>query len=65
MYSIDETFLFTVETDALDHSIAASMNQSGKPVAFLSSSLSTSKRKHSSIEKETQDIVEALSKWGR
>ena len=51
-YSIDETVPFTEETDVLYLSIAASRNQSGKPVAFFLRILSTRERKHSSIEKE-------------
>lgn len=63
VYSIYETVPLTVETDASCHTVAASLNQSGRPVAFFSRTLSTSERKHCCIEKEAQATVEALRKW--
>lgn len=53
----------TVETDASEHSIAATLTQNGRPVAFFSRTLNDSEKKHSSIEKEACAIVEALRKW--
>lgn len=53
----------TVETDASDFAIAATLNQKGRPVAFFSRTLTASERGHASIEKEAQAIVEALKKW--
>ena len=46
-----------------EHTIAATLNQSGRPVAFFSRTLSNSERHHSSVEKEAYAIVEALRKW--
>ena len=60
LYSIDETVLFTVETNASYHSIEASLNQSSRPVAFFSS---TTEWKPSSLKKETQAVVAVLHKW--
>ena len=60
---IDEDLPFTVETDASDFAIAATLNQNSKPVAFYARTLSSTEQKHSSIEKEAYAIVEALRKW--
>ena len=49
---IDETKLLTVETNASDFAIAATLNQNGKPVAFHVPTLSASEQTHSSVEKE-------------
>ena len=59
---IDEDLSFTVETDASDFAIAATLNQNNKPVAFHAR-LSCTEQKHSSAEKEAYAIVEALQKW--
>ena len=53
----------TVETDASEFAIAATLNQKGRPIAFFSRTLNQSERNHSSVEKEAQAIVEALQKW--
>ena len=55
--------LLVVETDASGYALSASLNQSGKPVAFFSRSLKEHERRHSSIEKEACAIVEACRKW--
>ena len=49
---IDEAVPFTVETDASDFAVGASLNQNGKPVAFHARTFLTTKQKHSSVEKE-------------
>ncbi|XP_052754766.1 uncharacterized protein LOC128201532 [Galleria mellonella] len=63
LVAIDDTQMFTVETDASDHALAATLSQNGRPVAFFSRSLTDSERNHSSIEKEASAIVESLRKW--
>ncbi|XP_064093961.1 uncharacterized protein LOC135206538 [Macrobrachium nipponense] len=61
--AIDPSSLFTVETDASDHAIAATLTQNDRPVAFFSRTLTRSEQGHSSVEKEAYAIVEALRKW--
>ena len=53
----------TVETDASEFAIAATLNQDGRAVAFHSRTLSLSEQRHSAIEKEAYAILEALRKW--
>ena len=60
--TIDSTVPLVVETDASDHAIAATLNQSGRPVAFFSRTLTGSEQRHSAVEKEAYAIVEALRK---
>ena len=61
--AIDESYPFQVETDASDHTLSATLNQQGRPVAFFSRTLSGPELKHSSVEKEAAAIVEAVRKW--
>ena len=61
--TIDYNRPLTVETDASDIAIAATLNQDGRPVAFFSRTLTNSERRHSAVEKEAYAIVEALRKW--
>jgi len=52
-----------VESDASDFALAATLSQSGQPVAFFSMSLTEYEKRHSSIEKEAYTIVEAVRMW--
>ena len=63
MYPIDGNLPLVVETDASDFAIAATLNQSGRLVAFYSRTLCASEQKHTAFEKEVNAVVEALQKW--
>ena len=61
--SIDESLPFTVETDASESAIAATLMQDGRPVAFFSRSLSPTEKNHHAVEKEAYAIIESIRKW--
>ena len=63
LISIDYSQPLTVETDASDVALAATLNQNGRPVAFFSRTLSSAEQRHSSVEKEAYAVVEAIRKW--
>ena len=60
---IDEDASFIVECDASEVTISASLNQNGRPVAFMSKTLSGSERGYPAVEKEALAIIEAVRKW--
>ena len=60
---IDETIPFTVECDASDVAISATLNQNGRPVALMSRMLSGSEVFYPAIEKEVTAVIEAVRKW--
>ncbi|KRZ58467.1 Retrovirus-related Pol polyprotein from transposon 17.6 [Trichinella nativa] len=55
--AIDDELPFTVETDASDHAIDATLIKLRKPVAFFSRMLSYSEQRHSFVEKDAYDII--------
>ena len=61
--SIDPEGDFTVETDASDFCIAATLSQQGRPVALFSRTLKPNEIKHHSVEKEAAAIVESIREW--
>ena len=62
LHPINDRLPLTVETDAFDFAIAATLNQDIRPVAFHSRTLSSIEQKHSAVEKEAYAGVEALKK---
>ena len=60
---IDEDIPFVVEFDASDVAISASLNQNGRPVAFMSKTLSATERRYPAVEKEALAIIESVRKW--
>jgi len=61
--AIDESLPFVMETDASDTAIAAVLTQAGRPVAFFSRILQGPERRHASVEKEAQAIIESVRHW--
>ena len=59
LHLVDESIPFTVETDASDFAIAATLYQNGRPVVFHARTLSLTEQKHFAIKKEAYAIVEA------
>ena len=62
MHCINKEEPFTVECNASDFAIAAVLNQKGKPVAFMSKSLTSSKCHYSIIEKKATTTIQAVQK---
>ena len=61
--SVDESLPFTVECDASDVAVSATLNQGGRPVAFMSRTLQGSKRHYPAFKKEPTAVIEAVRKW--
>ena len=64
MHCINDEEPFRVECVASDLAIGATLNQNGRPVAFMSRTHTKSERRYSAIEKEATAIIEAVQKWG-
>ena len=60
---INEKDPLTVETDASDVAISATLNQNNRLVAFWSRLLRRNELTQSNVEKEAMVIVEAIRKW--
>ena len=54
---------FTIETDASENALGGSLTQLGKPVAFMSRTLTPSERKQSVVEREACAIIECCRRW--
>ena len=59
----NEDELLVLESDASDHSLSASLNQGGRPVAFFSRKLKKNELRHHAMEKEACAVVEACRRW--
>jgi len=63
LQSIDESMPFVVEWDASKVAVSATLNQNGRPVAFMSRSLQGNELHYPAVEKEASAIIEAVHKW--
>jgi len=54
---------FELGTDTSDNAIAAVLSQGGRPVAFMSRTLSHCEKRYPAIEKEVTAVIEAVCKW--
>ena len=61
--TVDPNLPIIVETDASDFAISATLNQSGRPIAFFSRTLNNNEKNYAAVEKEAHAIIEALRKW--
>ena len=62
---INEDMRFVGECDASDVAISVSLSQNGRPVAFLSKTLSGAERHYPAVEKEALPIIESVRKWNQ
>ena len=60
---MDESIPFVVECNALKVAISATLNQGGRPIAFMSRSFQGSELHYPAAEKEATAIIEAARKW--
>ena len=60
---IDEGIPFVVECYASKTTLSATLNQSGRPVAFMSRTLQGCEMHYPPVEKAATAIIEAVRKW--
>ena len=60
---IDEALPFVVECDAFDSTIYATLNQAGRPVAFMSRTLQGNELHYTAVDIEAIAIIESVRKW--
>ena len=60
--SIREGIQLTVECDASEHSLGASLSQNGSTVAFHSRAFTATEKRYSVIEKKAAAIIDAVEK---
>ena len=63
LHSIDESLPFVVESDVSEVALSATLNQGGRPVAFMSRTLQGSELHYPAVEKEAMALIEAVRKW--
>ena len=61
LQTIDESLPFVVECDAFEVAISATFYQSGRPIAFMSRSLSKSELHFTAVERKATAIFEAVN----
>ena len=61
--SYSNTVEFVVECGASDRAISATLNQNGRPVAFMPRTLQGSEIHYPAFEKEATAVIEAVKKW--
>ena len=61
---IDEAVSVVVECDASESTISTTtLNQAGRPVAFMSRTFQCSQLHYPTVEKQATAIIEAVRKW--
>ena len=58
--SIDEESLFVIGCNESDVAVSATLNQSGRPVAFMFRTLQNSERFNPAVEKEATVVIKAV-----
>ena len=61
--SVGEGIPLTIECDASEHSLGATLSQNGSPVAFHSRTFTATEKRYSVIEREAAAIMYAVKKW--
>ena len=64
LQSVNESLRFVIECDASDIAVLATLNQGGKPVAFMPRTLQGSEIHYPAYEKKATTIIKAVRKWG-